>query len=613
MGDSRTYQQLVTGARAGDLDAMDQLVRLFQDQVYALAYSRLRDHHLAEDVAQATLVQAILSLKSLRQPQALPAWLRRIAVSCCGRVGRRGRHVPLTQGMAERLVSGEPLPHQRLEQSQTRDELSRALVSLSSADRETLTLFYIQGLSVRHVAGWLGISEPAAKKRLHSARARLKERMIDMMKDDVSAHLPSRDGNLSRTVRDMLLQLCRDGLEQRFPHGDEAARQRWLEEAHQLDEEAGQSFWQIAWQVVQYMRQHDIPFGPGNERLPSSLLAYLLGVSTVNPLEFGLTCARDPEPDRPHVAFSVGLDHLDDVEGFVLASWPNRVARFDRWPGKPYRGLYVASRPLAELGFTAGAKDWGGVPFVTAEDRQRLVDMGAVSVTLMGFRTITQMHRTCSAIAAGGTRPPDLSRLDWADLKPLAVLSAGVLDEKLDLLDWNVIVRHRLMQRVQPQCFAELMAVLALAYRARKMPALVDEYIRRKQGQPWTVPPSLVGPQLDETYGLLIYDEQYVAILSGLTGWPMWSEKAWELGDALCTKDEPKTAALKAEVFAAATDHGIAPADASAVWDILTASNGLFYCKAAAVGYAVTVFQAAYLQAHFPMEFNAAAGASPGE
>ena len=94
MAMQRSTAQLVAAAQAGSLDAMDEIIHRHQDRVYALAYARLGNHHMAEDVAQATFVQALMSLGSIRKPQSLPAWLCKVAVSQCARLVRSNRRSP---------------------------------------------------------------------------------------------------------------------------------------------------------------------------------------------------------------------------------------------------------------------------------------------------------------------------------------------------------------------------------------------------------------------------------------------------------------------------------------------------------------------------------------
>ena len=79
---------IVTAAQRGDIDAFTELVRRYQDLAFAAAYARLRDTHLAQDVAQEAFLQAHRDLPMLREPAAFPHWLRRIVAKYVDRVVR---------------------------------------------------------------------------------------------------------------------------------------------------------------------------------------------------------------------------------------------------------------------------------------------------------------------------------------------------------------------------------------------------------------------------------------------------------------------------------------------------------------------------------------------
>ena len=601
MAKQRATKQLVAAAQAGSVNALDEIVRRYQDRIYALAYARLGNHHMAEDVAQATLVLALMSLESIRKPQSLPAWLCKVAVSQCSRLVQSNRRSPRPRAALPEVACGQPSPPEQLQAKDAADEVRHCLATLSGPDRDVLMLHYVEDMSGRQIASWLGISVGAVKKRLHTARKRLKERMIQMMKDDIDKHRPSRNERFAGDVRRTLLDLCRDKLQERFKE-DEKARRRWETEAGQLDDGFGEPFWHAARRLTQFMRRHEIPYGPGRGRTPASLLAYLLGISRINPLEFGLSCVRDPDPNWSFIAFDVCHRRIDELTGFVRDSWPGRVARVNRWSNACYRELYIAPQPL-DRSSLAGEDDFG-LPQIPADDRDRLTAPGTVRICLMGSRTITHIHAAFEHITASGGKTPGLDQLNWDGPRPLALLSEGGLDEDVDLLDWNVIVRRKLLHRIRPSRFAELAASLAMGYWAKKQPERLTEYIERKQGSDWDDPHPIIREHLAETYGLLLYDEQYAALLSEATGWEMWSDRTWRLQEALHQGDESAIEEFKSEVIAATTERGIDAEAAQGIWDVL-GGNRAWYCKAHAVGYGVTVFQAAYLKACHPESFEA--------
>lgn len=178
---------LVERAKHGDLDAFSAIVGRFQDMALGYAYSVVGDFHLAEDVAQEAFVNAYQSLGELREPDAFPGWLRKIVYKHCDRIKRRKRlqTVPLESAME--LPSGEPGPSAVVEKREMRDAVRQAISSLAEGERTVVTLFYINGYTQKDIAAFLEAPVTTVNNRLHSARTRLKERMVRMVNDEMKS------------------------------------------------------------------------------------------------------------------------------------------------------------------------------------------------------------------------------------------------------------------------------------------------------------------------------------------------------------------------------------------------------------------------------------------
>ncbi|MHC4718820.1 MAG: RNA polymerase sigma factor, partial [Planctomycetota bacterium] len=569
-----TLSETVSAARRGDLSAFEWLVERFQDVIYAAACARTGDHQLAEDVAQATFVQAFLSLGSLRGPAAFGGWLRRVMISKCRDVmSKHGRRCLVAETLPDTPTEASD-PAERLRRRETLTELHEALWSLTEPDREVLTLFYLQEMSVRDLAEWVGLSAGAARKRLHTARRRLRRRMETDMRNEIHRHRPSRDERFAGGVRDMLVQLCGKRLGELFPEAEAPARRRWEQEARQLEQRAGQSFWEVAWRVVRFMNESGIPFGPGRGRMPQSLIAFLLGVSRVNPLRFGLSYAPDPDPEKAFLAMDVCRRRIDEVVAFVGQAWPGRVGRFDRWRGEPCHELIITPDPLSAYGVKA-EQDANSPAMLDKDQRDRLVEARAVRLTVIGSRTVTHIHAALKEVQAAGKPVPNLDDLDWDDPASLKVIADGLLDDVLDVLDWNFIVKRQALRRIRPESFEQLATGPALLCRLRTEPDLLDEYARRKSGQsPWSESNPLLRQVLAPTFGLLLYDEQLAAILHQAAGWEMWSPRMWQLQEAIYEQDAEAVARYRRVFGRDAAGRGIGDRDADAIWDKLTATRG---------------------------------------
>ena len=189
-------KERVLQAQQGDMAAFSALVRRYQAMAVAYAYAVLGDFHLAEDAAQEAFVDAHRLLGDLRQAEAFPGWLKRIVFKHCDRLSRRRPRAVGLEGAAEPLAAGDPA--QALERSETRRQVLRAVGALPPAQRQVVSLFYIQRYPQNEIAAFLELPLTTVKKRLHDARRTLKERMLQMVSDTLGENRP--DDQFSQRV-----------------------------------------------------------------------------------------------------------------------------------------------------------------------------------------------------------------------------------------------------------------------------------------------------------------------------------------------------------------------------------------------------------------------------
>ena len=185
-------EQLHAAAMAGGPEAFAPIVERYQDAVFGVALARLRSFHDAQDVAQQVFIEAFARLESLRDPRRLGAWLRSITIhkSIDHLAGRR-HSLDLSQ--TGEPASSDMSPPAAAERSELRDRVMAAIGELSKTQRETTTLFYINGYSVAEVAAMQEVPVGTVKRRLHDAREKLKEEMITMVEDVLRAEAPKED------------------------------------------------------------------------------------------------------------------------------------------------------------------------------------------------------------------------------------------------------------------------------------------------------------------------------------------------------------------------------------------------------------------------------------
>jgi RNA polymerase sigma-70 factor (ECF subfamily) len=174
---------LVAAAKDGDRTAFDALVRLTYADTYTLAYRLTGDEEDARDVVQDAYLRAFRGIKRFRGDAAFSTWLYRITANCASsQVARRSRarheelddDAPFTDGRADRD------PELRADLADDRERIEAALKELPPRLRAVVVLRDIYDLPHESIAAELGISEAAAKVRLHRARRKLRERLFPL-------------------------------------------------------------------------------------------------------------------------------------------------------------------------------------------------------------------------------------------------------------------------------------------------------------------------------------------------------------------------------------------------------------------------------------------------
>jgi RNA polymerase sigma factor (sigma-70 family) len=199
-----SLESLVEKTREGDDDAYEIIVRRFQDMAVGYGYSILRDFQLAEDAAQEAFLEAYRNLDKLREPPAFPGWFRRIVFKQCDRITRNRTFAVIPLDAAEDRASQEPTQADAIEQREMNDKIMTAVDSLPDHERAATMLYYISGYSQDEVADFLGVPVTTIKKRLYSARKRLREMLIDLVEDRLRERRPSRDELFSTRVIEIL-------------------------------------------------------------------------------------------------------------------------------------------------------------------------------------------------------------------------------------------------------------------------------------------------------------------------------------------------------------------------------------------------------------------------
>lgn len=177
--------ELVEAAQSGDSEAYAALMQRFQHMAYATAYRYLGDHHLAQDLVQEAALEAFVHLPQLKEPEAFPGWFRQIVFHQCTRVLRRVILPSISLEAVSDSLLAESDPEDTAVQKEVLACVRSAVASLPEHERLVTVLFYGCRYSYNEVSALLKIPLTTVKKRLYSARQKLKGQLQAALHDTI--------------------------------------------------------------------------------------------------------------------------------------------------------------------------------------------------------------------------------------------------------------------------------------------------------------------------------------------------------------------------------------------------------------------------------------------
>ncbi len=167
--------ELIQRTLAGDESAFGFLVDKYKGSVHALAYRKLGDFHIAEDITQDTFLKAYQKLSTLKDPRRFPGWLYVIAARCCISWLRQNRLQTESLDRVKREMNMQSWT--KYADDCMYEEVHDALESLPESERTVLTLYYMAGMTSEEIGRFIGTSCGAIRDRLYRARISLKEEL----------------------------------------------------------------------------------------------------------------------------------------------------------------------------------------------------------------------------------------------------------------------------------------------------------------------------------------------------------------------------------------------------------------------------------------------------
>lgn len=166
---------LVRRMIAGDMDAFDRLMELYQPRALRVAYLISASYADSEDIVQETFAACYMNRHELRNPEAFKSWFYRTLSRNAWRVCRKQRREQPSETVEseEMEAPGEILND--LVQKEEEEMIYRAIASLPVKHRTVIVLYYYNQMSIKEIAKTMGCLEGTVKSRLHHAKKKLRE------------------------------------------------------------------------------------------------------------------------------------------------------------------------------------------------------------------------------------------------------------------------------------------------------------------------------------------------------------------------------------------------------------------------------------------------------
>lgn len=478
-------------------------------------------------------------------------------------------------------------------------------------------------------------------------------------------------------------KLAYEGLYKKWPKPTQEMIDRLDYEIGIIIQKGYPTYFLITQDFVNWARNAGIGVGPGRGSAAGSLVAYVLGITTMNPLQHGLPFERFLNPQRPtppdidmdfaddrrnevvqYVAQKYGEDHVAQVITFGRMEARVAVRDIGRVLGMPYEepdkvaklipnvpghktslndaieqitelgeyykqpkykdlidlakkvegvirqtsvhaaAVVIADKPLYE--YTPIQKDQVSGKIITQYDMYSLdcnvADdaIGLLKFDFLGLRNLSIIQTAVNLIKEQKGVDLDVSKLPLDDKKTFELLSSG---ETTGIFQLESGGMRRVAKTLQPNQFSDITAMVAL-YRPGPMD-LIPTFIEGKHSPESVVyPHESLKPVLQETYGVMVYQEQILQIANVMAGYTL--SEADILRRAIGKKKKYLLDENKKRFTEQSIAKGYTKEVADKVWGFIEAFANYGFNKAHAASYAMISYQTAYLKAHYPAEYMTA-------
>jgi DNA polymerase-3 subunit alpha len=414
----------------------------------------------------------------------------------------------------------------------------------------------------------------------------------------------------------------------------------------------------ITHDIIAWAKSQNIPMGPGRGSAAGSIVAYILGITEINPLDYGLLFERFLNPSRismpdidvdccyrrrneviNYITEKYGKDYVAQIITFDtmaaklairdvgrvldeplpaidslakkasdlkklsepgmehVINIARKVENMPRHTGVHAAGIIIGASPITD---TVPVQVNDGV-ITTQYEMGTCEEIGLLKMDILGLKTLTIIDDALKLIQKKGVNI-DINNPPLNDRKVYQLLSRGETSGVFQLESEGM---RRILRKLKPDCFEDLIAMVALYRPGPLGSGMVDDYIDRKHGiSEIEYPHPALESILKETYGVLLYQEQIMQIAVTMSGFSL--PEADTLRKAVGKKKPELLKAQKEKFISGAVKNGYNESKASEIFDLIDYFSGYGFNKSHSAAYAFIAFQTAYLKAHHPAEFMAA-------
>ena len=403
---------------------------------------------------------------------------------------------------------------------------------------------------------------------------------------------------------ELLKELCQERLTNLLPSLNLAApastyEARLASELEIINAKNYSPYFLIVADYVQWAKDKQIAVGPGRGSGPCSLVGFVLGITNIDPIKYDLPFERFVNPERNTLP-DFDVDFCDvrrhEVTSYLQSKYgEDKVAQISSANTTPLPSrLIICDRPLDALVSLYPNPESG---FPTAKlNLSEIADAGLVQFNAINRKALTIIQRSVEAIVKSGT-PIDIHTIPLDNAATYRRLSAGEHSNINELDDYHYT---KTLQEVKPSRFEELYAVVALCQPHQHQ--YIEKYVECKKSQQ---PIQHAHPALQsitsDSYGLMLYQEQFMHIVNKLAGFTFAQADTYRR--ALKRPNKVDISQQNHAFINGAVNNGLSEQGATAILEYISEWSLHSFTKAHAVAYASLIYQAAWLSEHYPTEY----------